>query len=78
MPAPVFLVLDNLSSNVTLLNADGTTALLAPLGSPYVRVSLGDGVLRPNETHAVKLQFLDPSNSAISYNTRVLDITPAP
>jgi len=75
----LFLVLDNLSPNVTLLNADGSTSLLAPLGSPFVRVSLGeDGVLRPHETRAVKLQFLDTSNSAISYNARVLNITPAP
>jgi hypothetical protein len=75
----LFLVLDNLNPNATLLNADGTTALLAPLGSPFVRVSLGeDAVLRPHETRAVKLQFLDTSNSAISYNARVLDITPAP
>ena len=36
VPAPLFLVLDNLSSNATLFNADGTTAVLAPLGNPYV------------------------------------------
>jgi hypothetical protein len=79
VPAPLFLVLDNLTSNVTLLNADGTTALLQPLGSPFVRVSLGeDGVLHPNETQTLKLQFLDPSNSAISYSARVLNVTPAP
>jgi hypothetical protein len=75
----VFLVLDNLSSNATLLNADGTTAVLAPLGSPYVKVLFfGDGILRPNQTQTVKLQFLDPSKAAISYNARVLDVTPAP
>jgi hypothetical protein len=76
--APLFLVLDNLT-NGTLLNADGTTALLAPLGSPYVSVSFGDdGVLRPHESKTVRLQFLDPGSAAISYTARVLNVTPAP
>ncbi|MDR3455810.1 MAG: alkaline phosphatase family protein [Verrucomicrobiae bacterium] len=76
--APLFLVLDNLA-NATLANADGTTAVLAPLGSPYVCVSLGeDGILRPNESKTVKLQFLDPSNASISYTARLLPVTPAP
>jgi len=84
VPAPLFLVLDNLSTNATLLNSDGTTAVLEPLGSPYVKVSIGEGdgdsddVLRPHQTRTVQLQFLDPSDSAISYNARALDVTPAP
>lgn len=79
-PAPLFLVLDNLSTNATLLNADGTTEVLAPLGSPYIRVQFGfeSNVLGPNETRWVKLQFLDPSGEAISFDTRVLAVTPAP
>lgn len=79
--APLFLVLDNLSTNATLLNSDGATVILAPLGSPYVKVSIGegdDGALRPRETRTVKLEFLDPSNNAIDYDTRVLSVTPAP
>ena len=76
--APLFLVLDNLAG-ATLANADGTTALLAPLGSPYMDISLGeDGVLRPHESKTVKLQFLDPSNAAITYSARLLNVTPAP
>ncbi len=79
VPAPLFLVLDNLSSNATLLNADGTTSVLAPLGSPYVSVPVGgDGILRPHEIKTVTLEFLDPSNSAIGYDTRVLDVVPTP
>src|SRR5882672_11904147 len=41
IPGPLWLTLDNLSANVTLFNADGTTAVLAPLGSPYVGVPVG-------------------------------------
>ena len=79
IPAPLFLVLDNLSSNATLVNADGTTAILAPLGSPYISVSLGgDEILRPHETKTVKLEFADPSGQSIDYNTRVLDVVPTP
>src|SRR5262249_12809999 len=35
VPNPMFLALDNLSAGATLANADGTTSVLAPLGSPY-------------------------------------------
>ena len=77
--APLFLVLDNLTPGVTLANADGVTGVLAPLGSPYVRIPVGeDGVLRPHETKTVTLDFIDPSNAAISSNVRVLPVTPAP
>lgn len=77
--APLWLALDNLSAGVTLLNAGGTTAVLAPLGSPLVNVPLGDdGVLRPHETQTVRLEFLDPADAAVSYTSRVLNVTPAP
>ncbi len=82
VPAPLWLVLDNLSSGVTLLNADGTTTVLALLGSPYVSIRIGDDdgsdFLRPHETKMVKLEFLDPSAAPISYDTRVLSVVPAP
>jgi hypothetical protein len=84
IPYPLWLVLDNLSSNATLFNADGTTAILAPLGSPYVNVRTGDGnddkddALRPHHSKKITLEFLDPSAGSISYGTRVLSVIPAP
>lgn len=79
MPEPLWLVLDGLNSDVALLNEAGTSSVLAPLGSPFVSVPVGgDGVLRPFETKTVKLQFSDPSNEALGYTPRVLDVTPSP
>ena len=77
--APLSLALDHLNSDVTLVNANGNTAVLAPLGSPYINVPVGsDGALRPSETKTVKLSFLNPNNSAIAYSPRLLNVTPAP
>jgi hypothetical protein len=79
VPGPLWLALDDLGPNATLLNSDGTTAVLAPLGSPYVGVPVGgDDVLRPHEGRFVMLEFDDPSNGAIGYDTRLLSVTPAP
>ncbi len=79
VPGPVWLALDDLNANVTLLNAAGTTSVLSPLGSPYVGVPVGgDGVLRPFETKTVLLQFSDPNNGPLGYTPRVLNVMPAP
>jgi hypothetical protein len=79
IPEPLWLVLDNLSVNATLANPDGTTAVLAPLGNPYVSVPVGgDGTLHPHESKTVHLEFFNPSGDPITYATRVLDVTPAP
>jgi phosphatidylinositol-3-phosphatase len=79
IPEPLWLALDNLSANATLFNADGTTEVLAPLGSPYVSVPVGgDGILHPHEVKTVNLEFLNPSGGSITYATRVLDVTLAP
>jgi hypothetical protein len=79
-PAPLWLVLDNLSPNAALLNQDGTTSVLAPLGSPFVNIQTGeeDEVLAPYETRIVRLQFADPSGTPITYDSRVLNVIPAP
>ncbi|HEU5395852.1 MAG TPA: alkaline phosphatase family protein [Verrucomicrobiae bacterium] len=76
---PLYLVLDNLSTNATLLNAAGVTSILMPLGSPYVQIpACGNSVLGPNESRTVKLEFSDPTTTGISYSTRVLSVVPTP
>ena len=71
--SPISLMLDGLSSNATLFNSIGSTACVAPLNSSYIDVPAGsDNVLSPGETATVMLQFTDPTNQGITYNTRVL------
>jgi len=85
VPAPLFLVLDNLTPNVILENSGGLmTANLAPLGSPYARVAVrdndgdSDDVLRPHQSVTVNLEFLNPTGAPITYTPRVLSVTPQP
>jgi hypothetical protein len=67
---PISLVLDSLSSNASLFNANGTTdAQQPPAGSPYVNANLN---LAPGQSITLTLQFTDPTRTAITYNTRVL------
>jgi hypothetical protein len=77
---PLFLALDNLSPNATLVNSGGLkTTVLAPLGSPYVSVPFvdGDDGLPPGGVRLVNLEFLN-TGGAITYDTRVLSVTPTP
>ena len=76
---PLWLVLDDLSAGVTLLNADGSSSVLSPLGSPYISVpQRGESVLGAGETRSVTLQFSNPSGEPIIYTPRVLSVVPAP
>jgi len=82
IPAPTYLVLDNLSANGTLVNADGVTSVLAPLGSPYIQIGDGDGdrddVIRPHQSKIVILKFNDTTKASITYTTRLLPVVPTP
>lgn len=62
LTGPVYLVLDSLSSNTTLVNANGTTG-----GSPYV-TSAGD--LAAGASVTLTLTFTNPASGGITYNTR--------
>jgi hypothetical protein len=94
VPGPIFLALDNLPSGASLVNADGNTTVLAPLGSPFIRIKLGHSdedqssadssadngsdVLHPHQTKTVKLDVLIPSGADLSYTPRVLSVIPTP
>ena len=66
---PISLVLDNLSSSVSLENAAGATFCTEPVGSPYATAA---GGLAPGQSVTLNLQFTDPTGVAISYTPRVL------
>ncbi len=77
--APLYLILDNLSANATLADADGLTTNLPPIGSPYVQVDdHGDHLLRPGESRTVRLIFANPSGQSINYDGHAVSVTPAP
>ena len=69
LAGPIYFVLDGLSSNATVHNAGGTTSCSAPLGSPYVSIA---GPLPTGGSTSVVLQFTNPTNTAISYGSRIL------
>ena len=58
------------SSQSPLFNATGITdALVPPAGSPFLNANI---TLAPGQSTTFALQFTDPTNAAITYNTRVL------
>ena len=70
---PVSLALNNLSSGVTALNADGLTACSVPTGVPFVDSGLcPGGILAPGQSLSVSLAFSNPGNKAISYSMAAL------
>ena len=68
----LFLVLDNLTPNVTLATANGVTRNLGTLGSPYMRVYVPAGGLATGGSVVANLQFRNPSNRPINYSPRIL------
>jgi hypothetical protein len=68
---PLFFILEDLPSGVTLVNKSAATACLAPIGSRYFVVLPEGSALAPNTTVVVTLAFSDPSGAAISYTPLV-------
>jgi hypothetical protein len=58
---------------VRLRHPAGKTLHAAPLGSPFVLVSLNNNMLGTGETQTVVLTFDNPLGRKIHYNVRVLD-----
>jgi hypothetical protein len=64
---PLFFILEDLPTAVTLANKSGATACFAPIGSRYLEALPEGSSLAPNTSVIVKLGFSDPSGAAISY-----------
>jgi hypothetical protein len=76
MNGPISLVLENLSSGVSLHLKDGDTYYFAPRNgpyNPYVNINIGsDNVLRPGERGKVLVEFDVPRLQYIQYQTRII------
>jgi hypothetical protein len=68
---PLALVLDGLTSGVTLVNASGTTSAANPSGSPYLSIPFATP-LQPGQSVTVLLVFDDPTLVQIRYTPRLL------
>ena len=68
---PLFFILEDLPSGVTLVNKSAATACFAPVGSRFVEALPEGSSLAPNTTVIVKLGFSDPSGAAITYTPLV-------
>jgi hypothetical protein len=75
--APIYVVLDSLSSNASLANGSGTTSCNPPT-SPYIIALASGGSLAAGQSVTVQLQFANPSKAGITYTTRVLAGTGTP
>jgi hypothetical protein len=73
LQGPLYLVVDQLTHKVRLRHRAGRTKSDAPLGSPYVLVSLKNNMLGTGETQTVVLTFGNPLGRKIHYDLRVLD-----
>jgi hypothetical protein len=67
--APVSVVLDNIPNSATLYGPSGATGCSAPPGSAFINLPSS---LPANGSVSVTLEFINPSNSGITYTTRVL------
>jgi len=68
---PVYLEVDALSNNTTLLNATGTVSLGVPTGgNPYVLIASGN--LASNASVSISLEFAVPASGSITYDARIL------
>ena len=80
LPAPLFLVIKNLTAGVTLVSKSGLTAVVAPVGSPYLAVPLpGDGLSLPvGATVSFTLRFLNPDRRLVAYTPDVVNTSSEP
>jgi uncharacterized repeat protein (TIGR01451 family) len=76
MTGPVQLVLDSLTSGISLVNKAGTTTNNAPTGSPYVTASTGD--IAPGASVTVPLSFTIPASGGVNYYARTVTGTSNP
>jgi hypothetical protein len=75
---PLYLVVADLSSGVTVVNA-GLTENVSPAGSPYIALHPADGSsLQPGESLSLTLQFENGGRAPINYTPKVFKTLTTP
>ncbi|MGO9058456.1 MAG: hypothetical protein ACLQU2_13890 [Candidatus Binataceae bacterium] len=75
---PLYLVVSGLPTGVTLVEA-GATQNITPVGSPYFKLLLPDGLTLPSGTMLTKtMQFLNPDRTRIAYTAKVYRTSATP
>lgn len=73
VPGPLVAVVSGISEAVFLVNYNGETEIAEPLGTPFLRLALADGLtLQPAEQQSIKLQFLNPSRVTVAYDLHIV------
>ena len=70
---PVFIELESLSRNATLVEKAGVITYVQPFGAPCSTIVFTgpDNVFNPQESASVVLEFSNPTNTGITYTTFV-------
>jgi hypothetical protein len=68
---PLVLAFDNLSANASVYTPAGVTSCASP-ASPFLNIIAQGSALAPGQTVTIPAAFLNPTQAAISYATRVL------
>jgi hypothetical protein len=69
IPGPVLAVVSGIPAELFLVNNDGVTENVAPVGSPFFRSPLTNGItMDPGEAQALTLNFLNPDRVPITWD----------
>ncbi|MBI4057510.1 MAG: hypothetical protein HY399_08205 [Elusimicrobia bacterium] len=72
IPEPLSLVVIPTEPNVRLINPDGTTCKIYPVGNGFINISLPSPDLSPGESVETVLEFENPDRDPIRFDTKVI------
>lgn len=72
IPEPLTLVVIPRRPNVRLVNYDGTTCKITPVGAGFVNIPLPAPALSPGESLETVLEFENPDRDPIRFDTKVI------
>jgi hypothetical protein len=72
------VLLTDLTAGVSLLDGNGVTACVAPIGSPFIIASTGAEPLKPGHKLSITLDFWNPAKVKVRYTSVVVGGAGAP